>query len=254
MCVVQGKDIKLAHDNSQNNTAITMENNECSVCQALVTVHSTCRKAFRIGTIALLICIEAWALTWSLQIIYLVVFESFRVVFTLCLRSLSCCKRNLLQSWSSLAGWVGLSSRIWQHFSAFLFLTTFTSLRGPASEPHPHAWQWRWYVCLCQTLFNLMASKLNFYFIDQRNFYQLTLESPFLWGNSRWDLIWTFCQQWLSLCQSHIQLRLMKNPSNSCCTHSPTNLSHWRFKLLHIGCWCLCSFPYQSSPCPVTQL
>lgn len=69
MWVVQGKDIELAHDNSQNNTAITTGNNARYVCQALVTVHSTYTKAFRIGIIALLNCIETRALTWSLQII-----------------------------------------------------------------------------------------------------------------------------------------------------------------------------------------
>lgn len=69
MWVVQGKDIELAHDNSPNNTAITTENNDSYVCQALVTVHSTYTKAFRTGIIALLNCIETRALTWSLQII-----------------------------------------------------------------------------------------------------------------------------------------------------------------------------------------
>lgn len=75
MWVVQGKYIKLAHDNSQNNKAITTENNECYVCQALVTVYSTHTKAFRIGIITILNCFEAWTLTWSLQIFHLVVFE-----------------------------------------------------------------------------------------------------------------------------------------------------------------------------------
>lgn len=84
MWVVQGKHIKLAHANSQNNKATTTENNECYVCQALVTVCSTYTKAFRIGIITLLNCFKAWTLTRSLQIIYLVVFESFGVVFALC--------------------------------------------------------------------------------------------------------------------------------------------------------------------------